>query len=125
MEVFVPRHLCRIAHRTFSLLHDSLLPYHGPTAGQILEWLHAMVVDRTPPSRLARLLDLPRKTLCDLKRKFLQAAPALRIPGTDQAPDAAELLKHLAGQTGEAIVHLFRDWKQKEPKHSIVGIYSR
>lgn len=125
MEVLVPRHRCNIAGRTFSLLHDSLLPYHAPTAGQLLEWLHAMVADQTPPSTLARRLDLPRKTLSDLKRKFLQAAPALRIPGADRAPDAAGLLKYLASQTGEAIAQLFRDWKEEEPKHSIVGIYPR
>lgn len=121
----MPRYFCKIVERTFSLLHDSLLPYHSPTADQLLQWLHAMLVERIPTSTLSRRLDVPRKTLADLKNKFLCVAPVLRLPGIDHALEPADLLTRLAFRSGEEIARLFRDWKETEPKHSIVGIYAR
>jgi len=51
--------------------------------------------------------------------------PHLRLPGHRGALSAAGLLVGLAPLEPEAIVALFRRWKEREPKHSVVGLHSR
>lgn len=120
------RYRCKIEkRRTFSLLPDCLLPYHGFRVGDILRWLYAMLVKRIGASTLALQVSRPRKTLADLKNKFLGVLNRLRLPGRAGALDPPEFVKSLARITGDAVAGLFRGWKEQEPKHSVVGIYPR
>ena len=121
----IQRYRCRITGRTFSLLPDSLLPYHYATTTHILQMLWALFVEGIPRSTLAREQSIPRGTLWHWKRAFLEALPNLRLPGRAAALAPACFLRALREMTTSALAILFAGWKELEPKHSVVGIYAR
>ena len=124
-KVAVPRYQCKIKLRTFSLLPHALLPYCSIDTGLVLAWLHALSIEHTPASRLARRARVARGTLRCLKARFLRALPHLRLPRRQAALPCAAFLVALAKLEATAIVSLFQGWKEGEPKHSVVGIHSR
>jgi len=121
----IQRYRCKITRRTFSLLPDSLLPYHHATTTHILQGLHALFVQAVPRSTLAREGSIHRGTLLHWKNAFLEALPNLRLPGRPAALGPAEFLRGLRTMTLTALAKLFAGWKELEPKHSIVGLYVR
>lgn len=123
-RVRVQRYRCKIVGRTFSLLADSLLPYQFFTAATILEWLYELLVRRVALAALARAQSVARTTLRNLRDRFLGVVPRLRLPDRPSALSPPEFLKRLAG-VGKSVVDLFRNWKELEPKHSVVGLYAR
>jgi len=123
----VQRYRCKSGkRRTFSLLPDSLVPYHSFRLSDILQWLYAMAVKGIGASTLSAMESRPRKTLADLKNKFHRVVRVLRLPAPRSAAlDPPNFLQSLTQMLGEAAASLFRGWKELEPKHSIVGIYAR
>lgn len=121
----VPRYWCKIAERTFSLLPDGLLPYCSVRTALVLEWLHALYVDDTPVTSLARKVDVARSTLRGLRARFVHTVPHLRLRQRQAALAPAAFLKALVQRPPVAVVARFRRWKEGEPKHSIVGIHPR
>lgn len=124
-RVAIPRRRCKIFKRTFALLPDSLLPYCTTWTGAVLERLYALLVQRLPLNTLARRAGAARGTLRTLKANFLRVLPKLRLPQREGALGPAAFLEVLADMEPAAVAELFRDWKEREPKHSIVGIYLR
>ncbi len=124
-KIAVPRYWCKIVERTFSLLPDALLPYCSVRAGLLLEWLAALQVEATPLSTLARGIHVARGTLRSLSARFRRALPHLRLPGCPAALTAGPFFQGLARLEPAAVVALFRAWKEREPKHSLVGIHQR
>lgn len=124
-RIAVARCRCKLARRTFSLLPDSLLPYHGWRTTHILQALHNIFAVGVPVSALARHANVARTTLRSLKARFLRTLPILRLPGREGALDAPVFLRALADMGPAAVADLFRGWKEREPKLSIVGIYRR
>jgi len=124
-RVAIPRCWCTLVERTFSLPPDSLLPYSTTWTGAVLERLYALFVQRIPLNTLARRAGTARGTLRTLKANFLCVLPKLRLPRREGAFGPAAFLEVLAGMEPAAVADLFRDWKEREPKHSIVGIYLR
>lgn len=122
-KVSVPRCRCKITGRTFSLLPDGLLPYCGERTGFVLLCLHALFVQKEALSTLSRRVSVARGTLRHLRKRFLRVASVLRLPGREGALDPAGFLEVLADRA--TVVDLFRSWKEREPKHSVVGIYDR
>jgi hypothetical protein len=124
----VQRYRCKIGRRrTFSLLPDSLLPYHSLGVANILKWLYAMLVKHIGASTLSDTESRPRKTLSDLKNKFLRVVKVLRLPGRRSGAvlDPPKFLQSLAQMLDAEVAGLFGSWKELEPKHSILGIYAR
>lgn len=124
-RVVVPRYLCKIHGRTFSLPPDALLPYCGMRAGYVLQCLYALSVQGVAVNTLARHAGVARGTLRCLKTRFLRAIARLRLPWREGALNAAGWLTALAVAGATAVAGLFRDWKEHEPKLSVVGIYVR
>ena len=124
-KVVVPRYWCKIKQRTFSLLPDGLLPYCGERTGCVLWWFHALFVHKAALSTLSRSVCVPRGTLRHLKARFLRTVSVLRLPWGEGALGAAAFLEALARTGSATVVDLFRSWKEREPKHCIVGIYVR
>ncbi len=124
-KVAVARYRCKIVARTFSLLPPALLPYCSIRTGRVLEWLYALYVDRIPVHTLARKSAVARGTLRHLKAQFRRAVPHLRLPGLKAALAAAAFLQALTKKTWARVVALFQRWKQRQPKHSIVGLHPR
>ncbi len=124
-KVAVPRYRCKIVGRTFSLLPHALLPYCSIRTGLVLEWLHALLVEGQPLSRLAGRTGVARGTLRSLQARLRRARPHLRLPKRPGALSCAGLLGGLGHLGPEAIVALFQGWKEREPKHSVVGLHSR
>lgn len=124
-RIRVQRYRCRITRHSFSLLPDSLLPYHYASTTHLLQWLYAMLAKGEATSALARRVGLLRETLRGLKRRFLKAVGSLRLPGRPAALSPPEFLKTLARMASSAVETLFRSWKELEPKHSVAGIYPR
>lgn len=124
-KVAIPRYRCKIVVRTFSLLPDALLPYCSVRSGRVLAWLQALYVDATPLSRLAHRVEMARGTLRGLRVRFQRALPQLRLPGQPAAWPPARFLEALRALDASAIVVLFRVWKEREPKHSVVGLHPR
>lgn len=124
-RIRVQRCRCTIALGTFSLLSDSLLPYHAWRVADILRWLFILIVQGRAVATLAREESRPRKTLSDLKARFLRVVNILRLSGHPGALAPPEFLKGLARMTGQVLITLFQNWKELEPKHSILGIYAR
>lgn len=124
-KVAVPRYRCKIQRRTFSLLPDALLPYRSRRTGVILAWLHALYVEAVPLSRLAREVQVARGTLRHLRASFLRALPHLRLPRQPAARPAATFLVALAQLAPPTVVPLFQAWKEREPKHCVVGLHAR
>jgi len=123
--VRVPRCRCKLTLRTFSLLPDSLLPYHGWRTTHILQMLYAMFVRGVAVNTLARLTGLGRGSLRSLNARFLHVLPKLRLPRHEGALSPAAFLLVLADMEPDAVAELFQSWKEREPKHSVVGIYLR
>ena len=124
-KVSVRRYRCKIKRRTFSLLPDGLLPYCGERTGFVLMCLHALFVQKEALSTLSRRASVARGTLRHLRARFLRVASVLRLPEREGAFDAAGFLEVLADTAAATVVFLFRGWKEREPKHSVVGIYAR
>ena len=124
-RVAVPRYWCKIKQRTFSLPPDGLLPYCGERTDAVLSWLHALCVEKVALNTLSRTERVARGTLRHLKARFLHTVPVLRLSEYEGALSAAAFLEGLARKAPATVVALFRTWKEREPKHSIVGIYAR
>lgn len=135
-RVAVPRYQCKFTERTFSLLPDALLPYCSLRTAIVLSCLHGLFVRKEPLSTLARRMTIRRSTLRHLSARYLRTVLLLRLPSRAGPLHAAAFLKVLIvdgrstttgspQETIEAIIHLFRTWKEREPKHSVVGIYAR
>ena len=124
-KLVVPRYRCKLTRRTFSLLPDGLLPYCGQRTGSVLLWLYALFVQNEALSTLSRRVSVPRGTLRHLKARFLRVVSVLRLPEREGALDAAGFLEVLADNAVATVVALFRAWKEREPKHTIVGIHVR
>lgn len=124
-RVAIPRCWCKLVERTFSLPPDSLLPYCGIRTGAVLERLHALFVRNVALNTLARRLHAARGTLRGLKARFLRVLPKLRLPRHEGALGPAAFLDVLAQMPPSAVADLFRDWKEREPKHSILGVHLR
>jgi len=123
-KVAVRRFRCKIVVRTFSLLPHALLPYCSIRTGLVLAWLHTLHVEGTPLSRLARQARVSRSTLRRLSVGFRRARQALRLPWRPAALTAAAFLEALV-PLALTVVLLFQAWKEREPKHSIVGLHPR
>lgn len=124
-RVAIPRRWCKLVERTFSLPPDCLLPYCGIRTGAVLERLHALFVQKVALNALARRLHAARGTLRGLKARFLRVLPKLRLPRHEGALGPAAFLEVLAQMPPSAVANLFRDWKEREPKHSILGVHLR
>ena len=124
-KLVVARYRCKLTRRTFSLLPDGLLPYCGQRTGRVLSWLYALFVQKAALSTLSRSVCVPRGTLRHLKARFLRTVSVLRLPWGEGALGAAVFLEALAQEGPAAVADLFRDWKEREPKHGVVGIYVR
>jgi len=107
------------------LLPDGLLPYCGERTGAVLLWLHALFVRNVALNTLARQQELARGTLRHLKARYLRTVSILRLPDREGVWGAAAFLEALAQKGSAAVADLFREWKQREPKHCVVGIYAR
>jgi hypothetical protein len=123
--VAIPRYRCKIVARTFSLLPDALLPYCSVRTGRVLAWLRALYVEASPLNQLAHRVEMARGTLRGLRARFQRALPQLRLPGQPAVWPAAVFLEALSALDPTAIVVLFRVWKEREPKHSVVGLHRR
>jgi transposase-like protein len=121
----IQRFFCKIVHRTFSLLPDSLLPYRYFTTSRILRWLYAIVVKRAGASTIARRDRIARSSLRHIVTSFLKTVPSLRLPDRPAALDPPGFLTALADLGNRAVANLFRRWKELEPKQSILGFYPR
>lgn len=124
-RVAVPRYRCKLTRRTFSLLPDGLLPYCGERAGLVLGWLYALYVQKVALSTLSRREGVARGTLRHLRARFLRTVSILRLPHGEGATGAPTFLEALAQKGSVAVAELFRVWKEREPKHCVVGIYAR
>lgn len=126
----MPRYQCKFTGRTFSLLPDELLPYCGLRTPVVLSSLQALFLgeDGTLPvalSTLARTSFVPRGTLRRLRARYLRAAPRLRLSQQEGVLGGGAFLNVLLQRSAPTLFDLFRTWKEREPKHSIVGIYAR
>lgn len=124
-KVAVPRYRCKLVRRTFSVLPHALLPYRSLRTGVILAWLHALFVDGAPLSRLARQVGVARGTLRGLRAGFLRALPHLRLPPQRAVRPPVTFLEALAQLAPTTVVALFQGWKEREPKHCVVGLHWR
>jgi transposase-like protein len=124
-KIRVQCYYCPQAKRWFSLLPDGLLPHRYRTAAWTLRALDAMVVEEMPVSRLAELRNVARSTLRRIKAAFFRAVTLLRLPGREGRWGPSDFLKDLAQQGAQAVASLFTDWKELEPKHSVLGLYAR
>lgn len=124
-RVAIPRRRCKIVKRTFALPPDSLLPYCGVRTGAVLERLHALFVRNVALNTMARRLHSARGTLRGLRARFLRVLPKLRLPHHEGAFGPAAFLEVLARMPPSAVADVFRDWKELEPKHSILGVHLR
>lgn len=102
------------------------MPYHYFTTRHILTWLHALEGEGLAVNTLATREGIGRWILRHLKAAFRRVVGILRLPLQRAALGAGAFIKALARRcSGEAVVAVFRDWKEREPKHSVVGIYPR
>jgi hypothetical protein len=124
-KIHVPRHQCQFVKRTFSVLPDGLLPYHYHRTAVMLRTLQALFVDETPLARWAKLRHLCRTTVRHLREKFEETVGRLRLPGQEGALGPKVFLARLFRLGADRIAEIFRDWKELEPKHSVVGLYAR
>ena len=124
-KIDVPRHQCRFVKRTFSVLPDGLLPYHYHRTAVILKTLGALFIDEIPLSQWASLEGLARTTVRHLSEEFQEVVQRLRLPDQEGALGPKAFLARLFQSGADRIAQIFRDWKEIEPKHSIVGLYAR
>lgn len=116
---------CPFVDRWFSLLPDGLLPYRFRTAAWTLKTLEAVIVQEMPVSRWARLKEVARTTVRRIKADFERTIRLLRLPGHEGRLSPIDFLQALAQRSVHASQELFVDWKEQEPKHSILGVYAR
>ncbi len=124
-RIDIQRYFCKFVRRTFSLLPDGLLPYHYERTATILRHLWKVFVDQVPVSTRAREDGVSRTTLSRLAGSFAETVSSLRLPQQEGALGPAAFLKHLFRFAADRIARVFRDWKELEPKHSVVGFYRR
>ncbi|MEW6753156.1 MAG: hypothetical protein AB1505_19580 [Candidatus Latescibacterota bacterium] len=124
-KIAIDRWCCKVTWRTFSLLPDALLPYCGLRTAWILAWLHALCVAGKALSPLARQVGVARSTLRGLQARFQHTVPQLRLPRHEAALPPAAFLHALAALPPSGVVGLFREWKEREPKHCLLGFYRR
>ena len=124
-RLHVPRYWCPFAERTFSLLPEGLLPYHYYRTAAILQTLREIVVEEVPVARWAKLRHLARTTVRHLREEFEDSVGRLRLPGQEGALGPQAFLTRLLELGADGIARIFRDWKEREPKHSVVGHYAR
>lgn len=124
-KVDVPRHRCRFVGRTFSLLPDGLLPYHYHRTTDILRTIRALFIDEIPLARWASLRGLARTTVRHLREEFEEVVGRLRLPGQEGALGPKAFVARLFRFGVDRVAEIFRDWKEMEPKHSVVGLYAR
>jgi hypothetical protein len=104
---------------------DCLLPYCGIRTGAVLERLQALFIQKVALNALARRLCAARGTLRGLKARFRRVLPKLRLPSHEGALGPAAFLGILAQMPPSAVADLFCEWKEREPKHSILGVHLR
>lgn len=122
----VQRYRCKICKRTFSLPPDFLLPRCGIRTRVVRHCLRAFFVKKKINiSREARKLGVSRCGIRHLFARFLRTLPKLRLPGREGFLPPPAFLGALADRKPDEITSLFRGWKEREPKLSIVGIYAR
>lgn len=124
-RIRVQRYFCRIARRTFSLLPDALLPYHNPATATILGWLTDIFVNGTGVATVARMSGAARGTVRGIRARFEKTVRKLRLPGHEGVLEPAAFLNQLAALGPDGVADLFAEWKELEPKLSIVGVYPR
>lgn len=124
-KIDVPRHQCRFVKRTFSVLPDGLLPYHYHRTAVMLRTLRALFIEGVPTARWAKLRRLCRTTVRHLGEQFENSVGRLRLPGQEGALGPKAFLTRLLELGADGIARIFRDWKEREPKHSVVGLYAR
>lgn len=121
----VPRCRCNIILRTFSIPPDALLPYLPRTTESILQLLHCVIVEGHGSFKASEILSIPRTTLRRIIAKFHTTVKLLRLPEHPGVLAADAFLRRLFALGLDAIVELFAEWKEREPKFSLVGIYPR
>ena len=104
---------------------NGLLPYHYHRTAIILQTLQALFIEGIPLARWARLRHLCRTTVRHLREKFEEVVVRLRLPGQEGALGPKPFLSRLFRFEASRIAQIFRDWKEREPKHSVVGLYAR
>jgi hypothetical protein len=125
-KIAIPRWWCKLQRRTFSLLPDCLLPYHGGRTAWLLGWLYALYVQGRGLCTVARQAGVARGTLRALAARCQRTVPQLRLPAQEGARPPAAFLEALARLPAPmTVADLFRQWKQWEPKHSLLGFYRR
>ena len=124
-KIPVGRNQCRFVRRTFSLLPDGVLPYRYLRADAIVQGLEALFLREVPASTYARKRTLPRTTVRRMKATFATIVRHLRLAGQEGSLGPAAFLRRLFGLPVDRIAEIFRDWKEREPKHSLLGIYAR
>jgi len=60
-----------------------------------------------------------------LKSAFARVVTKLRLPEHEGALGPAAFLRRLLALGADRIAEIFRDWKEREPKESVVGVYER
>lgn len=124
-KIAIHRWCCKVTCRTFSLPPDALLPYWGWRTAWIVAWVHALCVAGMGLSTLARQVGVARSTLRAVHTRFQHTVPQLRLPGHEAALPPAAFLHGLATLPPGGVVGLFREWKEREPKHCLLGFYRR
>lgn len=124
-RVHVARHRCPVVGRTFSLLSDGLLPYQYLRAAEILRRLWKLFVDGVAASTYARVEQVARTSLRRLAWRFSKTVSRLRLPGHEGALEPAAFLRRLLSLGADGVAEIFREWKELEPKHTILGFYQR
>jgi len=124
-KIAIDRWECKVQSRTFSLLPDALLPYHSWRTAWILAWLQALWIQGLGLSTLARRVGVARGTLRHVAARFHRTVPQLRLPGQEGALPPATFLEALALPGPLSVALLFRQWKEREPKHCLLGFYRR
>jgi len=124
-RIDVGRHRCRFKKRTFSLLPDGLLPYHHARAATILKHLWTLFVEGVRATVLAHLRHVARTTVRRLRDRAASILMRLRLPCQEGALTPADFLTRLLALGADAIAEIFRDWKELQPKHSVVGFHRR
>ena len=76
-------------------------------------------------SAKARGLGVTRGAIRYLKARFLRTLPKLRLPRREGMLEASAFLTALSDMGPDVAADIFRDWKEREPKLSIVGVYAR
>jgi hypothetical protein len=124
-KIDVGRHRCRFKKRTFSLLPDGLLPHHYARTATILYHLWKLFVEGVRATLLAHLRHVARTTVRRIRDRAASILKRLRLPGKEGALTPGDFLTRLLALGAEVIAQIFRDWKELQPKHSVVGFYRR